>query len=318
MEKEKISVIIPAYNAENTIERCILSVIGGGYTNIEVIVVNNGSTDDTEKIVKKLADKDNRILLVSQKNQGPAGSRDTGLKIATGDYIAWCDSDDWYEPDCLETLYKYLKDYNADISVCRSQIPGKPAEYDSSVIQCWNRDEAIDVFLEHKLLNGVLWNKLIKKELFDGIDFDKSLWYWEDLQVVWRLLKRAKRVVRFNQAKYNFYVHPESMCAKAYTEKRAYASLKVWNEIVEDCMNPEFCKHLEKAKIRRYVWLFGDLRLMLKDGYKKDEDIKAIQKIMRDTGLRGLKSIHGIQKIFALIAMWNISAASAVLKIAGR
>ena len=291
---------------------------GGGYTNIEVIVVNDGSTDDTEKIVKKLADKDNRILLVSQKNQGPAGSRDTGLKIATGDYIAWCDSDDWYEPDCLETLYKYLKDYNADISVCRSQIPGKPAEYDSSVIQCWNRDEAIDVFLEHKLLNGVLWNKLIKKELFDGIDFDKSLWYWEDLQVVWRLLKRAKRVVRFNQAKYNFYVHPESMCAKAYTEKRAYASLKVWNEIVEDCMKPELCKHLEKAKIRRYAWLFGELRLILKDGYKKDEDIKAIQKIMRDTGLRGLKSIHGILKIFALIAMWNISAASAVLKIAGR
>lgn len=98
--------------------------------------------------------------------------------------------------------------------MCRSQIPGKIIDYNPFEVQVWDKDGAIDAFLEHKKLNGVLWNKLIRRELFDGIEFDKTLWYWEDLAVVWKIMKRVNRVVRFNEAKYNFYVHPESMCAK--------------------------------------------------------------------------------------------------------
>lgn len=94
--------------------------------------------------------------------------------------------------------------YSADIAVCQAQIPGNKKGYNSKGVQCWDRDEAINLFLEYKQLNGVLWNKLIKKDMFDKIDFDKSLWYWEDLQVVWKLLQKAKRVVKINQAKYNF------------------------------------------------------------------------------------------------------------------
>lgn len=313
MERDKISVIVPVYNAETTIKRCILSITGGD-RNVEVIVVDDGSTDATYDIVEKLVSIDKRVILLKQNNQGPGGARQTGLKKATGKYVAWCDSDDWYEPDCIETLYKYLIEYDADISVCRAQIPGRKIEYNSEIIQCWNRDEAIEMFLEHKLLNGVLWNKLIKRELFDKIDFDKSLWYWEDLQVVWKLLQKTKRVVKINQAKYNFFVHSESICASVYNEKRYYASQKVWNDIVEDCMKPELKSHLDEAEIRRFLWLYGDLKLMLKDGYKKKQDIRSIQKIMKATGKKGLKKIEGVQRIFAIIAIYNISLASIPFK----
>lgn len=289
--------------------------MGGGYQNVEVIVVDDGSTDATYDIVKKITNIDKRVILLKQNNQGPGGARQTGLKKATGKYVAWCDSDDWYEPDCIETLYKYLIEYDADISVCRAQIPGRKIEYNSESIQCWNRDEAIAMFLEHKLLNGVLWNKLIKRELFNEIDFDKSLWYWEDLQVVWKLLQKTKRVVKINQAKYNFYVHSESICASAYNEKRYYASLKVWNGIVKDCTKPELKSHLDEAEIRRFLWLYGDLKLMLKDGYKKKQDMKSIQKIMRETGKKGLQKLEGVQRIFAIIAMYSTFLASIPFKL---
>lgn len=212
-------------------------------------------------------------------------------------------------------MYKYLITYSADIAVCQAQIPGNKKEYNSGDVQCWNRDEAIDLFLEHKLLNGVLWNKLIKKEMFDKIDFDKSLWYWEDLQVVWKLLQKAKRVVKINQAKYNFFVHSESICASTYNPKRYYASRKVWDSIVEDCAKPELKLYLEKAEIRRFIWLYGDLRLMLKEDYKKKEDMKEIQDIMKKTGKKGLKSLEGVHRIFALLVMKNIWLASIPFKL---
>lgn len=287
----------------------------GGYQNIEVIIVNNGSMDESLQIIKKLANEDKRIKIISQENQGPAGSRDTGLKNATGDYISFCDSDDWFEPDCLEVLYKYLKEYNADISVCRAQVPGRNEEYDRNEIQEWNHDAAIDAFLEHKLLNGVLWNKLIRKELFDGIEFDKSLWYWEDLDVVWQILKKAKKVVRFNQAKYNFFIHPDSMCAKKYSDNRGYSSLKVLNQICDDCEKTDLRSHLENAKVRRYLWLYGELRLMLKEHYKNDDYYKQIQAIMRETGLLGVKNVDGVlKKVFALLCMTNIRIAEKIIR----
>lgn len=255
------------------------------------------------------------MVLLTQTNQGPGAARQTGLKHATGKYIAWCDSDDWYESDCLETLYKYLVSYDADISVCRAQIPGSKVECDSDIVQCWDHDEAIDIFLEHKLLNGVLWNKLIKRELFENVDFDKSLWYWEDLQVVWSILKKAKRVVKVNQAKYNFYVHSESICAGKYNEKRFYASKNVWNGIVEDCTKMELKAHLEKAEIRRFVWMYGELRLMLRDGYKNKKDIKATQEILKKDRKKGIKNLNRVHQMYAFLVMYQVPIASIPYKM---
>lgn len=310
MNEKKISVIVPTYNAEETIERCIVEIFRGGYRNIEIIVVNDGSTDRTEEIVQKLSRQDDRIKLISQDNQGVAVARNTGLKHASGDYIAWCDADDWYEPDCLELLCEFLESYDADIALCRSQIPGRQDVYDSSEVQVWDRDGAIEAFLEDKLLNGVLWNKLIRRELFDGIEFDPSLRFWEDLDVMWRVLQRVSKVVRFNQAKYNYSVSPETLTAKRYSHERFCSSWKVWDRVVEDCHKPGSEQFLQKAVQRRYLWLYGDLRLMLKDHYDRDDDKEMIQSLMRKEGIRGLSYLPGLlNRTYAIVCMISLPLA---------
>lgn len=123
---ELISVIIPAYNAEKTIYKCLRSIMGGGYFNIEVIVINDGSTDRTEEIVKNITKDDRRVRLITQTNAGVAEARNTGLRNAKGKYIAWCDADDWVESTWLEDLHRYLTEYEADIAVCRCQIDNRP------------------------------------------------------------------------------------------------------------------------------------------------------------------------------------------------
>ena len=113
----KYSIIIPIYNVETTLKRCIDSVIGQTYQNLEIICVNDGSTDSSLKILEEYKN-DNRIKIITQKNKGLAATRNTGIKVATGDYITFIDSDDWYELDYIDTMNKILIN-NENIEVIR-------------------------------------------------------------------------------------------------------------------------------------------------------------------------------------------------------
>ena len=111
----KVSVIIAAYNIEEYIERCIESVINQSEIEIEIIIVNDGSTDNTLNIIKKMSDLDERIIIINQKNQGLVEARKRGLKNANGKFILFLDGDDWLENNCVEELYKTAIDKNADV-----------------------------------------------------------------------------------------------------------------------------------------------------------------------------------------------------------
>ena len=110
---DKISIIIPIYNTEKYLERCIDSVIQQTYRNIEVILVNDGSTDKSSRICNEYVHRDRRIILIEQKNQGAAAARNTGLKHATGDYIGWVDSDDYIEEDMFKSMLDCIHEINA-------------------------------------------------------------------------------------------------------------------------------------------------------------------------------------------------------------
>lgn len=118
MDNSKISVIIPLYNSEKFIKNCVDSVLNQSYKNIELIVINDGSTDDSLEICKRI--KDNRLLLISQNNFGAPSARNNGLKNATGEYIMFLDSDDVLEKDAIEKLYKKIKKEKADIAYGRT------------------------------------------------------------------------------------------------------------------------------------------------------------------------------------------------------
>ena len=116
--KPKISIIIPVYNAEKYISRCLDSVITQDYTNLEIICINDGSKDKSLAILQDYAQKDSRIIVISQSNQGAASARNYGLSVATGKYISFIDADDWVRADYLESLYKLQKSESADMVIC--------------------------------------------------------------------------------------------------------------------------------------------------------------------------------------------------------
>lgn len=314
-----VSVIVPAYNAEATIERCINSILASNKVRdskqlfeLEIVVVNNGSTDKTLDIVTRLHAGDKRIHLFTQENLGPSGSRARGLREAEGDYIAWCDSDDWVDSNWLLNMYIHLVEYNADISCCRATIDGVQVAYNPSEILQWDRMQAIEQFLIHQKLNGCLWNKMIRREMFDGVSFDPTQWYWEDMAVVWQILKKVNRVVRCNEGTYHFVIHPESMCAKKITIQRVRDSLLVWDKIYGDCTKAELAKFSELANNHRLGVYVGEMVNMFKDGLKDKHYESIIKKELRLSRME-FRILPCRNRIIASIALLSMNFARFVV-----
>ena len=115
MEKEKVSIIIPVYNSESTLKRCIESVINQTYKNIEILIINDGSKDKSLNIMNEYKNKDERIIVINQKNKGLSGARNTGINNATGDYITFIDSDDYIKPNLVKDTIKIFEEYECDV-----------------------------------------------------------------------------------------------------------------------------------------------------------------------------------------------------------
>ena len=118
MNKPKISVIVPVYNVEKYIKKCLDTIISQTFSDIEIICVNDGSTDSSRKILEEYKNKDSRIIIIDKKNGGLSSARNAGMKVAMGEYISFIDSDDWIEETMLEKLYNNMTTLNTDITIC--------------------------------------------------------------------------------------------------------------------------------------------------------------------------------------------------------
>lgn len=200
-----ISVIVVTYNAELSIARCIDSIINQTYKDFELIIINDGSTDNTQEIIKKYEKIDKRIVTQSRENLGVAASRQEGLDLAKGDYTIFVDSDDWVEPDFLESLLNCATEAKADMVIC------------DMLVEWWNRTEYLsqkpreiraDIILGQMLkeLHGSLCNKLISKSAYTrtGVRFLPGLNCGEDQYVVIALLSKHITVSYCNKALYHY------------------------------------------------------------------------------------------------------------------
>lgn len=205
---KKISIIIPAYNVENRIDICLNSIENSSYKNLEIIVINDGSKDNTLNIIKKHVEKNPDLyVLIDRENKGISATRNEGLVIATGDYISFVDSDDAIEHDMYEKLVKKLENSNSDIVVC-----GYKSVNDN--------DEILDVYslkginvdtLERNpklvhLLDYAPWNKLYKRKLFSNIKFPLNTKY-EDLNTILKVFAKAKRIEVVDEPLYKYYIN---------------------------------------------------------------------------------------------------------------
>ena len=212
MEKrveDKISIIVPVYKTEKFITRCIRSIIDQSYCNIELILVDDGSPDSAGLICDEYAKKDNRIKVIHQENAGQSVARNNALKIATGDYYCFVDSDDYVATNLLERLYQLLNDNNADISIVDyMSFSGDKAildnEGDSGISVFNNTDMIKNIHTVKNELYVVMWGKLFKKDLFDGIEFPEGR-ICEDLFVLYKLYDKADKTIFCSEKLYYYY-----------------------------------------------------------------------------------------------------------------
>lgn len=224
-----ISIIVPVYNVEEYIQKCVNSIINQTYRNIEIILVNDGSKDKSGEICDKLKQKDNRIKVIHKENGGLSDARNAGLKIANGDYIGFVDSDDYVKEDMFETLYKLNKEHNADISIVsfyeiyKGKVIGVR---DSKKLEELNKIQAIKELLIDTKIQSYAWNKLFKKELFENIEFPKSK-NFEDIATTLLLFEKANKVVLLEEPKY-YYVRRDNSIIGV----RNYKTYKDYLEVI--------------------------------------------------------------------------------------
>lgn len=257
MEKDKVSIIVPVYNAEKYLDKCINSVLNQTYKNIELILIDDVSSDNSFNKCNEYAKKDDRVKAVkNEKNLGQAGTRNKGLDLCTGDYICFLDNDDWYDKLFIETIYNNLINNNADISGCATS-----AYYDDSkIINSYSNIDSglksgkeliINILNQSKISWGTVWNKIFPRKFIKDLYFLTGT-ELEDYYVMLRLFHKVDRIYFDNKPMYYYLQRSTSQSKRGYhpnifSEKIVCEKLREYFEkekadadIIESLNNFEF------------------------------------------------------------------------------
>ncbi len=221
-----ISIIVPVYNVEKYLNRCIDSVLAQTFTDFELILVDDGSTDASGKICDEYSSKDSRIRVIHKQNGGLSDARNVGIEASIGDYLMFVDSDDWVAEDYVKLLYENLIATGADMSICglNGLMPSGEIEYISSTI---NKDESVDaVEVCHRMTLDAGWhyicvvNKIFKRELFENIRFPKGKLH-EDVFVAHHLFFKCNKISIIPMPLYFYRMREGSITHNKMTMDRA-------------------------------------------------------------------------------------------------
>lgn len=221
MEKPLISVIVPVYNVENYLGRCLSSICRQKYTNLEILLVNDGSTDASPQICENFAQKDARMKVFHKSNGGLSDARNYGIEHAEGEYITFVDSDDFIGEEYIAILFDAMCNTNSDISICESQkffrIENIPPKKQKINIKEYSGYEAFKGFC-YQSLPITAWGKLYKRKLFEKIRFPKDRIY-EDFGTIYKLFLKANHVTYINDIQYFYFQRSDSIMGQKFTPK---------------------------------------------------------------------------------------------------
>ena len=252
---EKITVIVPVYNVENYLEKCLDSLIDQTYKNLEIIVINDGSTDNSGEICQEYAQKDNRIVYIEKENGGQAEARNIGLDRMTGSYVTFVDSDDWVEVDYVETLYKKITEYQADIAVGNyysfNETEGMYYFHifgDSYHEKVYDNVSIFENLYESQEMKSFalisVWGKLYKADLVKHLRFDIGK-LGEDGYLNQKIYLLAEKTIYLNKGLYA-YRQREGSSSRIWTEKWMHALVDAMSERITLLANMNYPleKHL--------------------------------------------------------------------------
>lgn len=321
MSKELISVVVPVYNVEKYLCKCVDSIIKQTYQNLEIFLVDDGSLDHCGQICDEYAKKDNRIIVIHKSNGGLSDARNVAIDRAKGKYITFIDSDDYVALDMVEFLYQSIKKYEADISTCMYQNfwEGQKVETvdkkDASRV-VFDNEKALEVMLYQKGCTTSAWGKLYLTKLFKDIRYPFGK-ICEDLDTTYLLFSKAKKIVISDCKKYYYLQRANSIINSKFNEKRMDALTFAEKEtlyiqayypkIAKSAINREFMEAIFilcqfDFKDKRYYNYY----IRLKDTIKRTR-----RTVMFDHQSRTLYRIYAVAtflgcKTFTILLRWMI------------
>ena len=292
-----ISVIVPVYNSASYLPRCVESILAQTHKRLEVILINDGSTDKSGKICDGYAARDERVCVYHQENSGVSAARNVGLDIAKGDYIGFVDSDDSVMPTMYEELLEAIQTQSAQVAVCghvRFHVEG-PVETrkQSEIPRSMNVEGALEYLLSNKYFEGFLWNKLFDTKLINENGkqrFDTELYNCGDLLFVNQCFLKSTGMAYIPKALYHYRLNDEGL-TRAYTSKR-HSELLAWERI---CKTNEHqsSKIIELAKFRYFEAAVNLYRMAT---LSKNSEIAEYYKAISLRGLKKCLSYKGIAR----------------------
>ncbi len=287
MSHPALSIILPVYKVEKYLPDCLNSLLAQTFSDYELICVNDGSPDNSRKILASYAEKDSRIRIIDQENQGLSAARNAGIEVARGDYLYFIDSDDYAHPQLLEFLYRAVTENRADISCCGYVETNAAAPknypvhlYKQSKVKVY--DHPLQVYLQKKI-PVVVWCKLYKRSLFEKVRFVPGI-YFEDLVFSPEIMDQASRLVMLKDKLYYYLQRGDSITGTKLTPRKIndYMILirKINNYFAAE--NPEMLPNVRHRLLTKIV------KQVLHSAYKTKTDEEMMQMII--SGIRALMS----------------------------
>ena len=280
-----VSVIIPIYNVEAYLPQCLDSVISQTYSNLEIVLINDGSTDNSLAIANKYAANDSRIIVVDKPNEGVAATRNVGIATIKGEYVQFVDADDWIEQDMIEKMLNTALRNDCTIVSCgdileysdKKTLINNPVKEETIFSE---KKQVIRLFLEHKNMNGALRTKLFKRTLFDGLCFDPDVSYGEDALFVWQMLQSNSNCpIAFVPESYYHYRMNDASISHSFG-KLKFTAYKVWKTITDDTelLYPDLLYKAQASFCNQMTMILFDASI---NGYQYDGNIQRLQEIVR-------------------------------------
>lgn len=290
----KVSIITPIYNMEKYLVKCLDSIINQTYKSIEIILVNDGSNDNSLKICKDYAKKDKRIILIDQKNSGVSAARNIGLEKATGDYLAFVDPDDWIELDAIEKMIEFAEKEKCDMAFFDYKI-NNIIQKSNKVQLEYNNDtkkEFIKLLISGDV-PGYLWRLLIKKEVVKKCRFKLDLPMAEDLIFILEILRNVKKISKSEEAVYNYFLTENSITRGSQKYKKNLHNTFLLNKYIKE-MYQEY-EDIANTKHISEIGLY--LLKMHRDGYDSNDIKEEFNFLVNDKNYKEMKENYNLNDL---------------------
>lgn len=300
----EISIIVPVYKVEEYLEKCVDSILAQTFTDIEVILVDDGSPDRSGVICDEYAAKDPRVKVIHKENGGLSSARNAGIEVAKGRYLGFVDSDDYIGPDMYQLLYEDITREQADLAICGIvDLYGNNVRKTKPVVRkILSKEAAMQAVLEAKLVSVHAVNKLYDSHLFSQIRYPEGI-ITEDAAVILDILDLCSKVVINTQPSYFYYHRDESISSKAFTP-RDIDTIDVWAKN-ERWLNENYPELSELAHTRVCWAHFVVLdKIMLLENYRKNPYLSQITEYLKSNfGFIVHSDIFLMQRKFALVCL---------------